>query len=412
MRTWEDLREEFRSLTEGKAYLDFRVDHFFREGWEQWNLAGGTALHRRFSSVARMAGTKLLDAPLAADYPELANEPDGVHRWYKALRDVGRSYGAEDYYTETIDGKQRITTMGRIDNVCAASADLCLEMESLLHAASGDDESTYEIRDLQGSDEQMRKIGIRDVRRAKVLDGLRQQLGVADREGTGQDWIDESFELLKRIDSNTAQEFDDLGTVYEDESPVDIVGERKKILARVLKGFEMDAKYGRVREGPEHTGRDELASTRNESSSGNTVFLVHGHDAALKETVARYLEKLKLNCVILHEQTDEGRTVIEKFVDHAIDSDFAVALWTADDVGRGKSEKELKKRPRQTVVFETGFLLSKLGRNKVCVIYESGVEIPSDYKGVIYISAEEEWKLRLAREMKAANLPVDLNDAV
>jgi len=43
------------------------------------------------------------------------------------------------------------------------------------------------------------------------------------------------------------------------------------------------------------------------------VFVVHGHDEAAKEAVARFLSKLELDPVILHEQPNQGRTVIEKF---------------------------------------------------------------------------------------------------
>ena len=48
--------------------------------------------------------------------------------------------------------------------------------------------------------------------------------------------------------------------------------------------------------------------------------------------MARYLTKLELNPVVLHEQPHRGRTVIEKFEAHS-DVAFAVVLFTPDDVG-------------------------------------------------------------------------------
>ncbi len=48
--------------------------------------------------------------------------------------------------------------------------------------------------------------------------------------------------------------------------------------------------------------------------------------------MARFLEKLGLDCVILHEQPNRGRTIIEKFEDYAGVA-FAVVLLTPDDVG-------------------------------------------------------------------------------
>jgi predicted nucleotide-binding protein len=47
------------------------------------------------------------------------------------------------------------------------------------------------------------------------------------------------------------------------------------------------------------------------------VFVVHGHDGEARESVARLIEKQGLNAVVLHEQPNEGRTVIEKFERYA-----------------------------------------------------------------------------------------------
>jgi predicted nucleotide-binding protein len=144
------------------------------------------------------------------------------------------------------------------------------------------------------------------------------------------------------------------------------------------------------------------------------VFVVHGHDDGLKETVARFLSKLDLEPVILHEQPNRGRTVIEKFEEHS-DVAFAVVLFTPDDVGHpvGKVD-EIKPRARQNVVLELGFFMSALGRERVCVLYKSGVELPSDYAGVLYeeFDVKGAWRFRLAVEIQAAGVEVDLNKAV
>ncbi len=56
------------------------------------------------------------------------------------------------------------------------------------------------------------------------------------------------------------------------------------------------------------------------------VFVVHGRDDGTKETLARYLSKLDLAPIILHEQPNQGKTIIEKFEAHA-DVDFALVLF-------------------------------------------------------------------------------------
>jgi len=94
-----------------------------------------------------------------------------------------------------------------------------------------------------------------------------------------------------------------------------------------------------------------------DKSFTNKCFIVHGHNEARKFEIARYIENdLKRRSVILHEQPNKGRTIIEKFEDYSR-VDFAVALWTADDLGKAKAHKDLNDRARQNVIFETGFLL-------------------------------------------------------
>lgn len=155
-------------------------------------------------------------------------------------------------------------------------------------------------------------------------------------------------------------------------------------------------------------------SPKRVSADSGRVFVVHGHDDGAKETVARYLSKLDLTPVVLHEQPNRGRTIIEKFEAHA-DVAFAVVLFTPDDVGHptGKPE-EAKSRARQNVVLELGFFMAALGRDRVCVLYKSGVEVPSDYSGVLYHAMDDggAWRFLLAKEMQAAGMQVDLNKAV
>ena len=150
------------------------------------------------------------------------------------------------------------------------------------------------------------------------------------------------------------------------------------------------------------------------------VFVVHGHDHGMKETVARFLSRAGLNPIILHERPDEGNTVIEKFEKHA-DVSFAIAIFSKDDLGMAKSEisgskpiqESLRPRARQNVVLELGYFMGALGRKNVRAIVEDGVETPSDYSGVLFIpfDAADGWRLKLVRELKAAGLDVDANAA-
>ena len=57
----------------------------------------------------------------------------------------------------------------------------------------------------------------------------------------------------------------------------------------------------------------------------------------MKLAVARTLEKLGLDAIILHEQPNLGKTIIEKFSDHA-DVSFAVVLLSPDDMGYSQKD--------------------------------------------------------------------------
>lgn len=146
---------------------------------------------------------------------------------------------------------------------------------------------------------------------------------------------------------------------------------------------------------------------------GNKVFVVHGHDEEILFKTKDLLKTLLLEPIILRELPDEGRTIIEKLVEYSTQAGFAVVLLTPDDIGGGKSDsyKDLKPRARQNVILELGLFLGRLGRKRVCILYQKEVEIPSDYQGVLFIEVDGHgaWQTKLAREIKNAGLDVDLN---
>lgn len=149
------------------------------------------------------------------------------------------------------------------------------------------------------------------------------------------------------------------------------------------------------------------------AENAKKVFIVHGHNDALKNAAARLVTKLGLHPVILHEQPNKGQTLIEKFLEHS-DVAFALVLLTCDDRGGSSSvpPESYAYRARQNVVMELGYFLGQLGRQRVAAIFEDGVEIPSDYKGVVFIPYDPagRWELDAAKEMKAIGIKVDLND--
>ena len=162
----------------------------------------------------------------------------------------------------------------------------------------------------------------------------------------------------------------------------------------------------------QRTSGNKEVSDSSQSTFGDEVFIVHGHNDEAKETVARFVENLGIEATILHEQANRGQTIPEKFEEHADDAGFAIILLTLDDVGASKNEQDnLKPRARQNVVLELGYFWRGLGRERMCVLYKEGVELPSDIHGILYVPMDSSngWQLQLAKEMKQAGLPVDLN---
>jgi predicted nucleotide-binding protein len=140
------------------------------------------------------------------------------------------------------------------------------------------------------------------------------------------------------------------------------------------------------------------------------IFVVHGHDGAPKAEVARFVERLGFEAIILHERPNKGRALITKFREEAAGVGFAVVLMTPDDLGKAEKAVDLNQRARQNVVFELGFFIGKLGPERVAALVKGDIELPSDYDGVVYISLDnEDWQTKLGVELQAAGFEFDWN---
>lgn len=144
----------------------------------------------------------------------------------------------------------------------------------------------------------------------------------------------------------------------------------------------------------------------------NKVFIVHGHDDLAKVTLARFLERVGLEPVILHEQPSSSQTIIEKIESHS-DVGYAIVLYTPCDTG-SKTGNNPSPRARQNVVFEHGYFIGKLGRSKVTALVKGHVETPNDISGVVYIDLDERgaWKIDVAKELTNAGFSIDLGKAI
>jgi predicted nucleotide-binding protein len=235
------------------------------------------------------------------------------------------------------------------------------------------------------------------------------------------DWDDYNSELLKQSFNNEYNEYKTdydrvnqfFGLVVGGNRQRDELKEFKdKVQNKINNLKQLVAKVELIKsEVPDKVVSN--STTSSEDISNNNVFIVHGHNNEVKINVARTLEKLGLNPIILHEQANSGKTIIEKFEEHS-NVGFAIILLTDDDLGKAKKDENLNPRARQNVILELGYFIGKLGRNKVCPLYTKGVELPSDLYGLLYleIDSSEYWKISLAKELKAAGYDIDVNKII
>lgn len=165
--------------------------------------------------------------------------------------------------------------------------------------------------------------------------------------------------------------------------------------------------------------KEELdSSSISNDNLSKKIFIVHGHDNELRLDVSRTVEKLQLKPIVLHEKSDDGLTVIEKFEQNSLDCDFAIVLLSPDDIGCSKNIDiaQAQSRARQNVILELGYFIGRIGRKNVMALVKDDptgpLELPSDYAGVVYTKYDksEGWKMKLAQRLKSSGYKINLND--
>jgi len=149
----------------------------------------------------------------------------------------------------------------------------------------------------------------------------------------------------------------------------------------------------------------------------NKIFVVHGHDHMLKTEVENFLNDIGLEPIVLHKKPDEGQTIIEKFEKHS-DVGYAFILLTPDEIAYtidqdnlNDDKRKKEKRARPNVIFEFGYFVGRLGRKKVCCLYKSDVELPSDLSGLLYKKIDTSINAQaydIIKELKAAGYQIKL----
>jgi predicted nucleotide-binding protein len=152
------------------------------------------------------------------------------------------------------------------------------------------------------------------------------------------------------------------------------------------------------------------------SASGNLsrrIIVVSSADSEMKRSLTGALTRLSLIPLVMCEEPGQGKKIVENFSRDYADVSFAVVLLSPDDFAYAKNEAATKRklRPQQSVVFELGFLIGKLGKGKVLVFFRecANFEIPTDFEDIKVTAFDDRdsWKLALIRELSNCGLAVD-----
>ena len=227
-------------------------------------------------------------------------------------------------------------------------------------------------------------------------------------------WRVRCFNLIKQLTEQNSPSFllaKDAAAVATQGNGSDKFNRAKanylKALQITLEVIQED-KFGEMRLPQSSAGTPELS---------NKVFVVHGHDGGLKTDVERFIHQIGLEPVVLHRQPDKGQTIIEKFEENS-DVGYAFILLTPDEFAYTADQEKLadasrtkEKRARPNVIFEFGFFVGKLGRQRVCCIYKEGVVLPSDLTGLIYKKVSDSIDSQaysIIQELKAAGYKIQI----
>lgn len=124
-----------------------------------------------------------------------------------------------------------------------------------------------------------------------------------------------------------------------------------------------------------------------------SIFIIHGHNKVLLSEAKRTIRALGLKPIILSKKSNNGSlTLIEKLETKSSAVSFVITLLTNDDEGRKKGAPNIEDRARQNVIFELGYFMGKLGREKVMCLCQRGLILPSDINGVAYTEFDEDGK--------------------
>lgn len=250
----------------------------------------------------------------------------------------------------------------------------------------------------EANDNEFKQLRLDVLRNSEISQHLPSWLKITRDLGALWDYIQPKLPTYRERRAFIDQEFSSLLNYLElgtQDSSIDLIKNSLNINSPVRKS------------NPDPYDKKEYSKPN--TAPNKKIFIVHGRDNETKQEVARFVESLGLKSIILHEQASRSMTILKKIDHYTSDVGFALVLYTPCDLGKGLKEHNSKKpanpRARQNVVFEHGYLIAKLGEDKVMPLLKSEkIEMPNDISGMVYsiLDSSGGWKLEVRRELEAA----------
>ena len=125
--------------------------------------------------------------------------------------------------------------------------------------------------------------------------------------------------------------------------------------------------------------RETAMPKKKSKSMPRRIFISHGRSNDWHE-VQHYIQRdVKFEALELAQEPSQGRTILQKLDEESDKCGYAVIVMTGDD--RLGDEQ----RARENVIHEIGFFQGKYGLDRVCLLYEEGVNRPSNIEGLVYV---------------------------
>jgi len=179
-------------------------------------------------------------------------------------------------------------------------------------------------------------------------------------------------EELNRQAAHNLREFNFQDYYFEEQTMNDMVSSCVGLLNRMADSYEKKA--DRIEE-----KKKDIEFLK---PIDKKIFIVHGHGEGNLRELKEILEKnFKIDPIILRDETDRGKTIIEKIEDYGRQCAFAFVLITPDDLVKNQKTKTFQARPN--VLFELGWFCGRYGRSSVRIIRQESTPLPSDLGGLV-----------------------------